>query len=301
MGHENGGWMNDDQRDHSRWLSEQACKTYGCHDCGEERFPRTVGGELSCSECGSKNIVCIAEGTPVAPETWSDADKREALESVEPAMERTVTEAEHLAGRLKYLESLHKLRQESGITAAMLRDGRAKGFIDAFKVILRWCDRSGEEPEGQCLHEIEQICRRQLGLELLKPEPPCRPNGFGLCMTHKTCDHVKHALENSQAIVEEYRAKERLENKIKTAETDQCKALLGRVYREAGNESPGFKRHALTPGLRDDIRDLLKTTNFFEPKPSHDWCANVECKICEARRIEVYGRNTSLPKGELSE
>ena len=55
-----------------------------------------------------------------------------------------------------------------GITAAMLRDGRAKGFIEAFKTILRWCDRSGEEPEGQCLHEIEQICRKQLGLELLK-------------------------------------------------------------------------------------------------------------------------------------
>ena len=39
----------------------------------------------------------------------------------------------------------------------------------AIEQILRWCDRSGEEPEGQCLHEIEQICRKQLGLELLRP------------------------------------------------------------------------------------------------------------------------------------
>jgi hypothetical protein len=34
--------------------------------------------------------------------------------------------------------------------------------------------------------------------------------------------------------------------------------LLVRVNREAGNESPGFKRHALTPGLRDAIRDAIR-------------------------------------------
>ena len=37
----------------------------------------------------------------------------------------------------------------------------------AMEQILRWCDRGGEEPEGQCLHEIEQICRKQLGLKVL--------------------------------------------------------------------------------------------------------------------------------------
>lgn len=35
-------------------------KTHGCHDCGEERFPRVSGGKLSCRECGSFNIVCIS-------------------------------------------------------------------------------------------------------------------------------------------------------------------------------------------------------------------------------------------------
>lgn len=37
----------------------------------------------------------------------------------------------------------------------------------ALEVILRWCDRDGEEPEGMCLHEIEQICRNRLGLQPL--------------------------------------------------------------------------------------------------------------------------------------
>jgi hypothetical protein len=46
-------------------------------------------------------------------------------------------------------------------------------------------------------------------------------------------------------------------------EIEQLQALLGRVYREAGNEAPPHRRHALTPGLRDDIRDYLKTTNYF--------------------------------------
>ena len=30
-------------------------------------------------------------------------------------------------------------------------------------------------------------------------EEPCRPNGFGLCMTHPTCDHVKVSLEEANA------------------------------------------------------------------------------------------------------
>lgn len=41
-------------------------------------------------------------------------------------------------------------------------------------------------------------------------------------------------------------------------ELDNAITLLDRVYREVGNSSPGFQRHALAPGLRDDIRDLLE-------------------------------------------
>ena len=48
----------------------------------------------------------------------------------------------------------------------------------AIEQILRWCDRSGEEPEGQCLHEIEQICRKQLGLELVRHDPCANPQCF---------------------------------------------------------------------------------------------------------------------------
>lgn len=45
----------------------------------------------------------------------------------------------------------------------------------AMETILRWCDRGGEEPEWLCLHEIENICRKQLGLELLRPHCTCPP------------------------------------------------------------------------------------------------------------------------------
>ncbi len=138
MGHENGGWMNEDQRDSMK----------------------------------------------------DAALRKEAYDSVEPAHERVVTEAEHIEGWLKYLESLHKLRQESGIMVAMLRDGRAKGFMQAFQQILRWCDRSGEEPEGQCLHEIDQICRKQLGLELLVVSRELTP-------AEHTEERIKNATEGA--------------------------------------------------------------------------------------------------------
>ena len=38
---------------------------------------------------------------------------------------------------------------------------------NAMRAILNLCDRSGVTPDVQCLHEIEQICRKQLGLKLL--------------------------------------------------------------------------------------------------------------------------------------
>ena len=71
-------------------------------------------------------------------------------------------------------------------------------------------------------------------------------------------------------------------------EIENLTALLSRVYREAGNESPGFKRHALTPGLRDDIRDCLKSSGRLgqispsnEPEePEPDTC-------CECGEVAV--------------
>lgn len=40
--------------------------------------------------------------------------------------------------------------------------------------------------------------------------------------------------------------------------------LLKRVYSEVGNEAPEKRRHAMTPGLRDDIRDYLKSIGHFD-------------------------------------
>jgi len=39
--------------------------------------------------------------------------------------------------------------------------------------------------------------------------------------------------------------------------------LLCEVYRQAGNEAGTVKRHALTPGLRDNIRDFLKSFSLL--------------------------------------
>lgn len=38
---------------------------------------------------------------------------------------------------------------------------------------------------------------------------------------------------------------------------DKLEGLLREVYSQAGNGAPAERRHALTPGLRDDIRDVL--------------------------------------------
>jgi hypothetical protein len=86
------------------------------------------------------------------------------------------TEADQDKADLAYLRVLDHHRQQAGITAAILRDGRAKGMLDGMKAILRWCDRGGEEPEGQCLHEIESICRKVLlGIE---PFPQTEAAGY---------------------------------------------------------------------------------------------------------------------------
>lgn len=39
--------------------------------------------------------------------------------------------------------------------------------------------------------------------------------------------------------------------------------LLDRVYQQAGNAAPPNRRHALTSGLRDEIRDHLKAAGYF--------------------------------------
>jgi hypothetical protein len=132
MGHENGGWMNDDQREHSRWLSQQAAKVYECKDCNVKSYPSVERGEVLCSNCGSNHIVCLEPVKAVAGHGPTYTDKR------------------------------------------------------SFETILRWCETDLETSPSQCLCEIEQICRRQLGLQPLKfsepiiePEVPRLPTDLG--------------------------------------------------------------------------------------------------------------------------
>lgn len=44
-----------------------------------------------------------------------------------------VVETGATEGQLRYLAQLDTLRQEAGITAAMLRDGRARAMMEAFR------------------------------------------------------------------------------------------------------------------------------------------------------------------------
>ncbi len=45
--------------------------------------------------------------------------------------------------------------------------------------------------------------------------------------------------------------------------------LLKQVYSQVGNHMPASVRHVLTPGLRDDIRDFLKSHSpeYFNQQP----------------------------------
>ena len=65
-----------------------------------------------------------------------------------------VEDVAEVARRAKLWEKLHDSRSTEG-----------------FKLILKYCDE-GDEPDGQRLHEIEQICRKNLGLDLLASNGP---------------------------------------------------------------------------------------------------------------------------------
>jgi hypothetical protein len=42
-------------------------KVHGCHDCGEERYPKLAHGTLVCPDCLSENIVCIDTDATAEP------------------------------------------------------------------------------------------------------------------------------------------------------------------------------------------------------------------------------------------
>lgn len=78
-------------------------------------------------------------------------------------------------GHIIILGIQHRTAQTRILEGKAMSHGPIYTDKRSLEVILRWCDRGGEEPEGLCLHEIENICRKQLGLELLSPHCTCPP------------------------------------------------------------------------------------------------------------------------------
>lgn len=68
--------------------------------------------------------------------------------------------------------------------------------------IFTLLDEHGE-PLSKVLMDSFGTIRERL---MDKSESACVPNGFGLCTTHPTCDHVRHALESAQREVAQLRA-----------------------------------------------------------------------------------------------
>lgn len=62
----------------------------------------------------------------------------------------------------------------------------------ALQVIIRWCDRSGEDAEGQCLHEIEQHAMKALGI-----------GGIGGVAADPVADVRKTALADAASMLRE--------------------------------------------------------------------------------------------------
>lgn len=57
-----------------------------------------------------------------------------------------------------------------------------------------------------------------------------------------------------------------------SSEINNLLELLKEVYRQCGNSAPAERRHALTPKIRDAIRDCLKQYNCFplDKESNHD-------------------------------
>lgn len=146
---------------------------YGCHDCGEERAPRRVAGKLTCPECGSENIVCIG-GQPLPAQAASDTAQAGVEKQLAHVYEKCgqchgdgcqfctvigVVVTGVTSGQLKRLAELDLLRQESGITAAMLRGGRARNAVNYHAKLLGVCemvDRAYASPPATLHRNMEE-------------------------------------------------------------------------------------------------------------------------------------------------
>lgn len=77
-----------------------------------------------------------------------------------------VMETGATVGQLERMAELNTLRQEAGISAAMLRDGRARKMVDSMRSILNCCKRNDNGRPYDDLYEIEQIVKNALESEL---------------------------------------------------------------------------------------------------------------------------------------
>lgn len=75
----------------------------------------------------------------------------------------------------------------------------------------------------------------------------------------KLCD------EQAARIAELERENAALREQLATAD-----ALLRSVYLQAGNGAPPSRRHALTPQVRDDMRDFIYKSLATEAESEHD-------------------------------
>jgi hypothetical protein len=69
---------------------------------------------------------------------------------------------------------------------------------------------------------------------------------------------------------------------------EQTLDLLRQVYEQAGNAAPAERRHVLTPGLRDSIRDCLKQAESDQLPVTEEWLRAVGSKRGRYERMGQF-------------
>lgn len=138
-GHENGGWMNDDQRSAVKADAERKERSIVAAETAGAKTPQRMLYEV-CSVCNGTG--------------WHPS----ALDKLCVCKKLHVVEIGLTVGQAEYMANLDTLRQEAGISAAMLRDGRASAFRDmlaALKTVVKVAQRSSTEDHfGENVSEV---------------------------------------------------------------------------------------------------------------------------------------------------
>ncbi len=113
--------------------------------------------------------------------------------------------------------------------------------------------------------------RMKMG-SFMSEEEPCRPNGFGLCMTHATCDHVRHALEGEQGKKAELRLN--IAGLNITIEAQQV--VIDRLQKQ----------------LDDARRERLEAIEHYEGKMGELAGFRDEWELCATETREAFGKVT---------